>query len=140
MLKKKLVYIIIMTICILTTATGFLLRLTPISYRPLEGFLIGIGMGCFFATFSQYLTKIREEKNPKVKRENEINLSDERNIMLRNHAKAKSGDIVQWILIIVAMVSILFDAPMYFTGIIVLIYTIKAILDLYFIGYFDKRM
>lgn len=140
MLKKKLVYIIMMIICILATAVGFLLRLTPISYRPLEGFLIGIGMGCFFATLCHYLSIISEEKNPKVKRENEINLSDERNIMLRNHAKAKAGDIVQWIMIIVAMISILFDAPMYFTGIMVLIYIIKATLDLYFIGYYAKRM
>ncbi len=137
---KKTFYIVVMVVCVLFIATGLLLRFTPYSYRPLEGFLIGVGMGCFFAAFTHYLNKVREEHNPNLKRANEIDLSDERNVMIRNRAKAKSADIIQWILIIISMLSILFNAPIYFTGIIVLIYLIKTILDFYFIGYFAKRM
>jgi len=60
--------------------------------KAVSGVMLGIGAGLFGMSISNLFTQLYEEKHPYVKKQKEIEFNDERNEMIRNKAKAKSGD------------------------------------------------
>ena len=49
----------------------------------------------------------------KLTGELKIELQDERNILIRQKAKAKSADIIQWLMMIIAYFAIFANAPLW---------------------------
>lgn len=84
--------------------------------------------------------KRHEQKHPDIKMQKEVDFKDERNEMIRNRAKAKSGDIIKWLIIALAYVMIIFDSSLWLIGVTVGISLLYHVVSIYFIGKYQKEM
>ncbi|MCI6275387.1 MAG: hypothetical protein MR639_01345 [Clostridium sp.] len=73
-------------------------------------------------------------------KQSEIDYKDERNEMIRNKAKAKCSDIIQWTIMIVAWITIFADFPLWITLTLVGVFILKSILDLYLMNKYNNEM
>jgi hypothetical protein len=87
--------------------------------KSVGGVCIGVGGGLLGMSISYLYMKRLEEKEPQLTKQKEIEFADERNTTIRNRAKAKAGDIIQWFIMGIAYVTILINASMWVTLIVV---------------------
>ena len=104
------------------------------------GMLMGLGSGMFTASAATLLTLRQERKNPAAARQNEISLKDERNIAMRNRAKALAGDVLQWAVLAAAWVSIGRGASLWIVLLAVGVFVAKSLLELYLLLQYQKTM
>lgn len=138
MLKKTYIYVITLVLGAVLAALGFLL--TDIAAKALCGVLIGVGAGLFGMSVANLIMKRYEKKNPSVARQSQIEMSDERSVMIRVKARAASANIVQWFIIGLAYVMILIDAPLWGTLCAVGVYMLYHILSFVFMNRYQKQM
>lgn len=60
--------------------------------------------------------------------------------MIRNKAKAKVGDIIQWLIMGIAYITIVIDAPLWVTLVVVGVFLLKNVLEVYFMNKFQKEL
>lgn len=98
---KKSKYHIIAAIGIIILILGLFLLKTmdnPQAYLvALPYICIGYGCGIWGHGVSNIVTNKIIQKNPEIKRQNEINENDERNITISNRAKAKAYDLMTFV-------------------------------------------
>lgn len=138
MLKKKSFYIVGIIIGIGLVLTGWLLREEVA--KAVSGVLLGIGAGTFGSCLANLIMKINEDKSPEIKRQNKIDYMDERNTAIRNRAKAKSADIIQWLIMGVAYITILTGSPIWVTAVTVAVVVAHNFLTLAFMNKYQKEM
>ena len=105
-----------------------------------SGILLGTGAGVFGANIAKLYFISLEKKNPDIIKENEIELKDERNVLIRQRAKAKSADITQWLIMLVAYLEILVNAPLWITLVTIGIFVLYNIIQIYYVNKFNKEM
>ena len=105
-----------------------------------SGILLGTGAGIIGASIAKLYTINLEKKNPDMIKENEIELQDERNVLIRQRAKAKSADITQWLIMIIAYLEIFVNAPLWIILLTVGIFVLYNIIQIYYINKFNKEM
>lgn len=94
--------------------------------RMISGICIGIG--CVFSSLSiNRLYRLSYEKEfPEAVRQEKIEQQDERNVQIRNRAKARTSDIIRWVIIGIGWLNFLVSGPLWITlaltGVFVLIY------------------
>lgn len=108
--------------------------------KPICGVLIGIGCGLSGLGIIRLITNHFERKNPAIRRAKEIENNDERNIIIRNRAKAKAGDITQWLIIAIAYVTILISAPIWVTLFVVFVYIFYNVTGILLINKYQNEM
>jgi len=108
--------------------------------KAISGILIGIGAGLFGMSISNLLMKRFEDKNPGIKKLQEIEQNDERRIIISNKSKAKSADITRWLIIVIAYIMILINAPLWATLFTVLVFAAYHILCFYYAFKYEKIM
>lgn len=140
MLKKKSYYMILLLAGIVLVAVALILRMYPNIPKSVGGVCIGVGAGLFGMSISNLYMKRLEEKEPEIMKKQEIEYSDERNTAIRNRAKAKAGDIIQWFIMGIAYVTILINASMWVTLVVVGVFLLKYILEAYFMNKYQKEM
>lgn len=64
---------------------------------PLQYVLVGVGCGVFGSGIGNIVNNRVMRKNPDIKKKEEIEIRDERNIAVRNSAKAKAYDIMVFV-------------------------------------------
>ena len=111
-----------------------------VELNSLSGLLLGTGAGVFGANIAKLYSINLEKKNPDIIKENEIELKDERNILIRQRAKAKSADITQWLIMIIAYLEIFVNAPLWIILLTVGIFVLYNIIQIYYINKFNKEM
>jgi hypothetical protein len=139
MLKKKS-YMILLLAGIALVAAALVLRMYPNIPKSVGGVCIGVGAGLFGMSISNLYMKRLEEKEPEIMKKQEIEYSDERNTAIRNRAKAKAGDVIQWFIMGIAYVTILINASMWVTLVVVGVFLLKYILEAYFMNKYQKEM
>lgn len=113
MLKKKSVYVgMIIVGCILMALSSILKGLLV---KQIIGIMIGVGASLVGAGVSSLWMKIQEEKNPELKKANDVAWYDERNVLIRNKARAMAGEIMKWGFMVIAYLLMLIDAPLWMT-------------------------
>ena len=105
-----------------------------------SGILLGTGAGVIGASIAKLYSINLEKKNPDMIKENEIELQDERNVLIRQRAKAKSADITQWLIMIIAYLEIFVNAPLWIILLTVGIFVLYNIIQIYYINKFNKEM
>lgn len=147
MIKSKSYYIITLVLGIALVGACLICRLDDmrrfLSYQQLKslsGVLLGIGAGLVGMSISNLIMVNIQRKNPKIRHQNEIEYNDERNISIRNQAKAKSADIIQWFIMGIAYLSILIGSPVWITLIIVGVFTLYHILCAYYMIKYQNEM
>lgn len=139
-MKRKIrFYLVLCVIGLCLAVTALALRRFSIS-DIVGGMMMGGGSGLCAMALAQLLTLYSEWKHPEEARKKEIAVKDERNTAIQRRAKAVSGDILQWGVMVVAWVSIGLDAPLWVTLLAVSIFVLRSVLDVFLIGYYQKVM
>jgi hypothetical protein len=105
-----------------------------------SGILLGTGAGVIGASIAKLYSINLEKKNPDMIKENEIELQDERNVLIRQRAKAKSADITQWLIMLIAYLEIFVNAPLWIILLTVGIFVLYNIIQIYYINKFNNEM
>lgn len=105
-----------------------------------DGMLIGIGAGLTGLGISRWCFWRWTGKEPAKYRQYEVEAGDERNVAIRNKAKAEAGDVLQWMVMAAAWAAILLGAPMWVILAAVGIFLCKTILEMYLMARYQKRM
>lgn len=105
-----------------------------------NGVLAGIFGGVFGLTLSNLFSIYYYEKHPLESRIAKIEEYDERNISIRNRAKAKAADIIQWFIIGIGYINIAINGPLWFTLIIVAVFLLRTVLYFLFLNRYQKDM
>ena len=135
MQKKSMFYVMAITISVIMIILSQFVELNSHS-----GILLGTGAGVIGASIAKLYSINLEKKNPDIAKENEIELQDERNILILQRAKAKSADITQWLIMIIAYLEIFVNAPLWIILLTVGIFVLYNIIQIYYINKFNKEM
>ena len=135
MQKKSMFYITAIIISIIMIIVSQFVELNSHS-----GILLGTGAGVLGANIAKLYFINLEKKNPDIVKENEIELKDERNILIRQRAKAKSADITQWLIMLIAYLEIFVNAPLWIILVTIGIFVLYNIIQIYYINKFNKEM
>lgn len=135
MLKKPTFYITFLIISIVMIIGSLFIEMNSLS-----GLLLGTGAGVLGGCIAKLYLINFEKKNPNTVKENEIEFKDERNVLIRQKAKAKSADITQWLIMIIAYLTILINAPLWITLTTVGVFILYNIIQMYYINKFSKEM
>lgn len=136
---KKALYIalVIAGVCLATAALILREARVPDS---VGGALMGSGSGLAAMGLAQLLTLRAERKDPVQARKKEIEVHDERNVAIRRRAKALSGDVLQWAVIVASWVSLGFDAPLWVTLAAIATFVAKSALEVYLVVRYQREM
>ena len=135
MQKKSTFYVMAITISVIMIILSQFVELNSHS-----GILLGTGAGVIGASIAKLYTINLEKKNPDMIKENEIEVKDERNVIIRQRAKAKSADITQWLIMVLAYLEIFVNAPLWIILLTVGIFVLYNIIQIYYINKFNKEM
>ena len=135
MQRKSTFYVMAITISVIMIILSQFVELNSHS-----GILLGTGAGSIGASISKLYFINLEKKNPDIVKENEIELKDERNILIRQRAKAKSADITQWLIMLIAYLEIFVNAPLWIILVTVGIFVLYNVIQIYYINKFNQEM
>lgn len=138
MKRNTPVYIAALIAGICCIAASFFFKSEEV--KTVSGVLLGVGAGLFGMGVAQLYMKRFEFKHPEHAKQTEIELKDERNTMIRHRAKAKAGDITQWLIMGIAYLSIIISAPLWVTLAIVAVFLAHTVLGLYYMNKYQKEM
>lgn len=138
MKKKKLFYVAVCILGICCITASFFFKGEDV--KTVSGMLIGIGAGLVGMSLSNLIMKHLEQKNPEIKKQNEIEYNDERNTLIRNHAKAKAGAITQWLIMGIAYITIMIAAPIWVTLVVVAVFLTYNVICIYLMNKYQKEM
>ena len=106
----------------------------------LGGMLCGMGSGLLALAGSTLLNLRHEAKHPEMARRHDIEQRDERNVAIRNRAKAVSGEALQWSVLAAAWLSIGLVAPLWVPLAAIGVFVAKSILELYLMVRYEREM
>lgn len=127
---------------IVTAILGFCLLVAGffVDIKKISGIMIGIGAGVFTSSISLLVNKFYLQKHPEYQKQSMIEQKDERNIMIRNQAKAKAADIMQWVMVAVTYITILISAPLWFTLLVVMLVPVYYLIVMVFTNKYQKEL
>ncbi len=130
---------------ILGIIAAWILQFIGISFGP-QGFRslggICIGLGAFLAPISiNRLYRLSYEKEfPDLVHQEEIEKRDERNVLIRNRAMAKSASIIRWIILGIACIVFFAEGPLWITLSLIGAYALDYCLEWYYLSKYQKEM
>ena len=139
MKKKSLFYAIVCIVGILLILLGAAV-LDGRASDVVNGSMIGIGSALTSLGASRWKYYRLEEKDPTKWKQQEIDAKDERNIMIRNRAKAAAGEVLQWLVIVAAWIAIFMEAPVWVPLAAVGLFLFKTVLEVYLTARYQKQM
>lgn len=132
MLKTKTFYIamIIAGACLFGVAIlgSFMFEMS----KNIAGVCLGIGTALLGIGLPNLIMKYYETTQPEMMKQTQIEFHDERNTMIRNKAKAKTSDIIQWFIMGIGYITILIEAPLWVTLVVVGVFLLQNVLYLLF--------
>ncbi len=138
MKRKEFLPLLTLVIGLGCAAASFLFRVEE--WKVVSGTLIGIGAGLVGMSISRLVMVRMEHKHPELAKQNEIEQHDERNTMIRNRAKARAGDITQWLIMGIAWLTIFISAPLWVTLVVVGVFLVYNVIGLYLMSKYEKEM
>lgn len=117
-------------------------RTFPAAPAAVPGFFgLAGGLLFFCAMAGSTLLNLRHEaKHPEMARQHDIEQKDERNVAIRNRAKAVSGEVLQWSVLAAAWLSIGLDAPLWVPLAATGVFVAKSVLELYLMIRYEREM
>ena len=106
----------------------------------LDGMLCGMGSGLLALAGSTLLNLRHQDKHPEEARRHDIEQRDERNVAIRNRAKAVSGEALQWSVMAAAWLSIGLDAPLWVPLAATAVFVTKSVLELCLMIRYEREM
>lgn len=105
-----------------------------------KGILSGLGSALMGFGIAKFFTSRIEEKYPQQMKQNQIDLNDERNVMIRHRAQAVSGTVLQWFVLAVEWVCVVVDAPLWVTLTVLGAFLGKVFLEIGLTVYYQNKL
>ena len=137
-MNKTVLFVITLIGGIIMTVIGLLIKEEAL--KAVSGVLIGVGAGLVGMSLSALSNLKYLKKHPVAAKQAQIESKDERNVIIRAHAKAAAADVMRWFVLALAYIMILIDAPLWATLCVVAVYSLYHILTLVFLARFQKQM
>lgn len=138
-MKKKTFSAFLLFAGVLLTACSFLFSKNE-AYKTLQGAFLGIGTAGVGVAFSNLLMIHWYRRHPGESEQVKIDAQDERNQIIRNKAKAKCSDIIQWAVLGLAWITIFAGSPLWMTLLLIGIFLSKNILELILMDKYNHEM
>ena len=138
-MKKKSYNIGCLIVGILLIVISIVLCLT-VPNKKVSGICIGLGSGLVGVSCSNLFMLQWYKNHPEELKKARIEATDERNELIRNKAKAKGADILQWFILGAAWVATFAGLPIWMTILLIGIYVLKFILELWLMTKYNKEM
>ena len=106
----------------------------------LDGTLMGVGAALTGVGISMWRYYSMEKKDPAKWKRQEIETRDERNVAIRNRAKAVAGEVLQWTVLVGAWIAAFVDVPLWVPLACVGVFLGKTILELWLTARYQKIM
>jgi hypothetical protein len=135
---KTAIFIALLIGGIILISVGGLLKGAEL--KSIAGVCIGAGAGVFGVSLAQLLLLRISKKDPAYERKIAIEDKDERNITIRNRAKAKAFDAMGVILGITMLIYALISADLLVILLIVVSYIIIYAVQIYYLSKYAKQM
>ena len=131
--------------CILGILAALILQFTgiifgPQSFRHTGGVCILAGAVLFSLCINRLYRLWYETHFPDMIHQEHIEYQDERNILLCSQSKAKSADIIQWMILGIACLVFFANGPLWITLILILTFVLHHGLEWYYLGKYQKEM
>lgn len=137
-MKKTVLYGIFLILGIVLMALSLVLE-GHIS-DSVGGTMMGVGAGALGYCGSNLMMLRRQRKDPAAMHQAEIEAKDERNVAIRRRAQAVSGEVLQWVVMAAAFLSIGLDAPLWVTLAAVGVFLAKCVLELWLMVRYQREM
>jgi hypothetical protein len=108
--------------------------------KTISGICLGIGSGLAGMSVANLIMASYYKKHPALQKQAVIDAHDERTLAITNKAKARAFDITMRVLIAVAFLYILADAPLWMTLLIVAVYVSGAGIEFYHMAKYNNEM
>ena len=138
-MKKQVFYAVLAVIGACLSVLALVLRNFSVP-DSIGGMLMGMGAGLCAMGLAQMLTLRIDQRHPEQARQSEIAAKDERNIAIRRRAKALSGDMLQWAVMVGAWLSIGLGAPLWIVLLAITVFVLKSVIDVCLIVHYQKLM
>lgn len=138
MLKKTSVYIGTLILGIVLYLSSFIF--IGNDSKAISDILIGAGASLFVISTVNLFTKYFEQRNPAVTKQGRTEYKDERSSSMRYRAKAKAGDMIQWLVLGIACLLIVIDASLWVIMVTLGVFLLYGILTEYFTNRYQKEM
>lgn len=102
--------------------------------------LMGLAAGMIGIGVSQLCSLGMEAADPSLRRRNRIEQGDERNVAIRNRAKALSGDTLQWAVIVASWMAFGLGGPAWIILLALASLIVKCLLELWLTVRYQKEM
>lgn len=137
-MKKTVLYGIFLILGIVLMALSLVLegRISD----SVGGTMMGVGAGALGYCGSNLMILRRQRKDPAAMHQAEIEAKDERNVAIRRRAQAVSGEVLQWVVMAAAFLSIGLDAPLWVTLAAVGVFLAKCVLELWLMVRYQREM
>jgi hypothetical protein len=140
MLRKKSFYMTIVVAGICLFGGSILLNFLFVAPKLVSGLGVGIGAALIGVGLPKLIMKRCETAQPEMMKLNQIELNDERNTMIRDKSKAKTADIIQWVIMGLGYIAIVIEAPQWVIFAAVGVYLLKNILEMIFNIRYQKEL
>lgn len=104
------------------------------------GVIFGIGSGTFGVGLSSIIRRAHNNKDPKYFEKMDIELGDERNVLIRTKAEAKAGRLLHWMNIILCFSVTLMSAYMSIPSWIIIFIALSIVIYPFVIIYYIKKI
>lgn len=118
---------------------GICLLLSDKSNDGTQGLLFGIGSGLLGAGIADAISKNKYRKNSDLYKKITIEQNDERNVYIKNKARAKAGIILMYLNFILAMLMGAYKIALWATLSLILINLIYSFCIIFFINKLNKQ-
>ena len=133
------------TFYLIVGIVGIVLMLTSVVLDgrvsdALDGTAMGVGAALTGVGISMWRYYSVEKKDPAKWKRQQIESRDERNVAIRNRAKAVAGEVMQWTVLVGAWIASFMDAPLWVSLACVGVFLGKTILELWLTVRYQKTM
>jgi uncharacterized membrane protein len=108
--------------------------------RALPYVCIGIGAGLFGGNLGAAIGVYLLKKDPNAAKQKEIEVNDERNIVISNKAKAKAYDLMLMVFAALTLAFALMQADVYIILTIIVAYLFIVVYFIYYLAKYQKEM
>lgn len=140
--KRKVVKIeLLIGVClILGSLLMYSLSIEGEFLSRINSLLLALGCGCLGGSLGGFYQIKKLERNPKMIELFEISAEDERNKMIRYMANSKAGDITNWMLLVIAYISIIMGLPVWISILLISVFVLKYVLWFFYIKKYNDCM
>lgn len=86
-----------------------------------------------------WIRRALEDSDPSIKKLNEIENKDERNILIKQKASSMAGDILQWMLLIMSLILIGAGVPIWVAFVLMGLVMVKLFIEFCFSIYYQDK-